>query len=82
MSEALEFNDELEPRHEKLVEMEGNSIHEAITSILMIPEIQKQILPNDDIFKQYELVFITRSAKSIILKLHSKYRYMNNYNDE
>ena len=81
---VLEAYDKLEPGHQKLVEMEGKSIDEAIAGILMNSEIQKHILPNEDIFQRYEEALITsgRSAKSIILKRHPKDRYMNNYNPE
>ena len=82
--EVLEAYDKLQPGDEKLVEMEGKSTHDAIMSILMIPQIQKNILTNEDIFQRYEEALITsgRAAKTIILKRHPKDRYMNNYNPE
>ena len=84
VNDVFDFYDKLESGHEKRVEMEGKSTQDAIMTILMVPEIQKQILPNEDIFKRYEEALITsgRAAKSIILKHHPKYRYMNNYNPE
>ena len=84
VKEVLEIYDKSEPRHEKLVEMKGKLIHDAITRILMIPEIQKHILSNKDIFKRWKKALITngRSTKSIILKRHAKDRYMNNYYPE
>ena len=82
--EVLEAYDKLEPGDKKLVEMEGKATHDAIMSILMIPDIQKHILSNEDIFERYEEALITsgKSAKSIITKRHPKDRYMNNYNPE
>ena len=50
----------------------------------MSPDIQKEFLPNEDIFLRYEEALITscKSAKTIILKRHPKDRYVNNYNPE
>lgn len=66
--EVLESYDELESGDEKLVEMDDKSTHIAITSILMIPAVQKRILSKDDIFKRYAKALITigRSAWSKI----------------
>ena len=47
--EVLEAYDNLAPGDEKLVQMEGKANHDAIMSILMILEIQKDILSNEDI---------------------------------
>ena len=71
---ALETFDKMKPEDPKLHEMENKNIQQSIIDILMTPEIQKHILPNEDIFSRYEEALATsgRSAKSVILKRHPK----------
>ena len=84
IKEILASYDGLQEDDSKLKQMENQSLTEALNNLLMTPNIQKYISPNQDIIERYEEALATsgQAAKTIILKRHPKERYMNNYNPE
>ena len=84
VKEILESYDEMDPEDTRVVELKQKSTREAIISILMHPDIQKHVGPNEDILERYQEALVTSGvkSKSIILKRHPNERYQNNYNLE
>ena len=59
VKEILESYDEMDPEDARVVELKQKSTREAIINILMHPDIQKHVGPNEDILERYQEALVT-----------------------